>query len=244
MAACCCLPLRRYQVWDSQSLLKCEHCHRTFVPEALAKHKKSCTPSNPARPVGYFRDAKAPAMSSPEPIKVTQKTKAFIQNKSPARPTTSFARSVSRSRQAPPPEMERPSTSGGHPGPPRPQPQRSTPRLAAYNTPTKHQQRAVPSLDTRAEPDTGGYIYTPGPSSPKPPKPMAKAGPACHECGGAYPRSCSKFCAACGSARRRASITALVWGSFCDECGRTFAAGGEKFCSACGVERSLLPPSS
>ena len=236
------MPLRRYQVWDSQSLLKCEHCHRTFVPEALAKHKKSCTPSSPARPVGYFRDAKAAVVSSPpspEPIKLTQKTKDFIHRKSPARPTTSFARSVSRSRQAPPPEMERPSTSGGHPGPPRPQPQRSPPRLAAYNTPTKHQQRVVPSLETRAEPDTGGYIYTAGPASP--PKQRAKA-PACHECGGAYPRSCSKFCPACGTARRRASITALVWGTFCDECGRTFAAK-EKFCSACGVERSLLPPS-
>ena len=39
------------QVWSEQALVRCQNCNRTFLPEKLPIHQRSCTASNPARRV-------------------------------------------------------------------------------------------------------------------------------------------------------------------------------------------------
>jgi len=39
------------QVWSDQALVRCQNCNRTFLPEKLPIHQRSCTSSNPARRV-------------------------------------------------------------------------------------------------------------------------------------------------------------------------------------------------
>ena len=37
--------------WNTESLLQCKNCNRSFLPDKLKIHNKSCTSSNPARRV-------------------------------------------------------------------------------------------------------------------------------------------------------------------------------------------------
>jgi len=37
--------------WNTESLIKCKYCNRSFLPDKLKTHNKSCTSSNPARRV-------------------------------------------------------------------------------------------------------------------------------------------------------------------------------------------------
>jgi protein-arginine kinase activator protein McsA len=39
------------QVWTAESLSKCRYCGRSFLPEKIGIHNKSCTADNPARRV-------------------------------------------------------------------------------------------------------------------------------------------------------------------------------------------------
>jgi hypothetical protein len=39
------------QVWSTETLLRCVNCNRSFLPEKLKIHNKSCTAANPARRV-------------------------------------------------------------------------------------------------------------------------------------------------------------------------------------------------
>jgi protein-arginine kinase activator protein McsA len=39
------------QVWTAESLSKCRNCGRSFLPEKIGIHNKSCTADNPARRV-------------------------------------------------------------------------------------------------------------------------------------------------------------------------------------------------
>eukprot|EP00898_Chlorokybus_atmophyticus_P005713 jgi/Chlat1/6142/Chrsp41S05720 len=43
---------KMYEQWEKRTLESCANCGRTFRPEALARHHKSCTPENPAKPAG------------------------------------------------------------------------------------------------------------------------------------------------------------------------------------------------
>ena len=40
-----------HEEWNTKMLMKCRHCGRSFLPEKLQIHNKSCTASNPARRV-------------------------------------------------------------------------------------------------------------------------------------------------------------------------------------------------
>lgn len=41
-----------FKAFNDKALVRCQYCERTFLPEKLAIHHKSCTPDNPARRVG------------------------------------------------------------------------------------------------------------------------------------------------------------------------------------------------
>ncbi|KAK3274539.1 hypothetical protein CYMTET_17277 [Cymbomonas tetramitiformis] len=43
---------RMYEQWETQSLITCQHCGRSFRDEAMRHHRKSCTAANPAKPAG------------------------------------------------------------------------------------------------------------------------------------------------------------------------------------------------
>jgi protein-arginine kinase activator protein McsA len=40
-----------HQTWTEQALVRCVNCNRTFLPEKLPIHRRSCTAANPARKV-------------------------------------------------------------------------------------------------------------------------------------------------------------------------------------------------
>jgi hypothetical protein len=39
------------EIWTTETLLRCQNCNRTFLPEKLKIHNRSCTAANPARRV-------------------------------------------------------------------------------------------------------------------------------------------------------------------------------------------------
>ena len=41
------------RAWSDGVLVKCQHCVRTFLPEKLSIHQRSCTAQNPAKGVGF-----------------------------------------------------------------------------------------------------------------------------------------------------------------------------------------------
>ena len=41
------------RAWSDGVLVKCQHCGRTFLPEKLSIHQRSCTAQNPAKGVGF-----------------------------------------------------------------------------------------------------------------------------------------------------------------------------------------------
>ncbi|KAK3252611.1 hypothetical protein CYMTET_38101 [Cymbomonas tetramitiformis] len=41
-----------YDTWETQSLITCPHCGRSFTDSAMKHHKKSCTAAKPAKPAG------------------------------------------------------------------------------------------------------------------------------------------------------------------------------------------------
>lgn len=52
------------EAWNSAVLAKCEFCGRTFLPEKLAIHNRSCTAENPSRRVGTASLSKRDANGS------------------------------------------------------------------------------------------------------------------------------------------------------------------------------------
>ena len=57
-----------FNQWEQSVLERCPFCERTFTPEALKRHAKSCTADNPAKPAGTGL-GKASLSRNLEPVK-------------------------------------------------------------------------------------------------------------------------------------------------------------------------------
>lgn len=71
------------QVWSDQALVRCQNCNRTFLPEKLPIHQRSCTSSNPARRVDAPVSSREPEPSlsdSARPKSGKYNTAAFDQD--------------------------------------------------------------------------------------------------------------------------------------------------------------------
>lgn len=53
------------ETFNTESLATCEHCGRTFLPEKLLIHNRSCTVDHPARRVGQVARATTPTSTTP-----------------------------------------------------------------------------------------------------------------------------------------------------------------------------------
>jgi hypothetical protein len=90
--------------WE-QTLLPCQNCGRTFLPEKLPIHQRSCTVSNPARRVGKLSSTGYPDESSYD----YQTTNSFGEKRS-----VGYDQSIARSQSGKfPPERDYRSSSGG-----------------------------------------------------------------------------------------------------------------------------------
>eukprot|EP01029_Cantina_marsupialis_P013218 TRINITY_DN2924_c0_g1_i1.p1 TRINITY_DN2924_c0_g1~~TRINITY_DN2924_c0_g1_i1.p1 ORF type:complete len:343 (+),score=108.96 TRINITY_DN2924_c0_g1_i1:262-1290(+) len=73
---------------EEATFVRCANCNRTFLPERLIAHNKSCTPENPFRRVGDVKAGFAPGVTKSE---LDEKSKEFISTIK--RPQTASLRS-------------------------------------------------------------------------------------------------------------------------------------------------------
>ncbi|RYH07160.1 hypothetical protein EON65_42035 [archaeon] len=79
------------EAYNTESLSTCAHCGRTFLPEKLAIHNKSCTAEHPARRVneGVRKGTDVPKISQPSPARPSTTSGTRCVQSSPAPDTIS-----------------------------------------------------------------------------------------------------------------------------------------------------------
>lgn len=168
-----------YSSYDG-NLEKCQHCGRTFKPEALAHHAKMCTAARPFRQAGTgLTSASLSAKLEGGAIAGTSREKVDLDNLPNGNKPSPTKSSLKPSSARPPSRMP---PSPATPSKPSPSPGggASGPKSAAAA-----QQRADKSATDTQRPSGG----------------EGEMAPFCDECGTKFLRSTSKFCSECGTKR-------------------------------------------
>jgi len=189
-----------YKTWEDGSLERCPHCDRTFRPEALARHNKTCTASNPFRKAGTgltaaSLSAKLPPGAISGTLRQTVDLGALPSSGSrpsglragppPSGASSSSPKPWHRSSDEPPSKgatAARPKQSPASPI--TPPPLKPSARPAGGAVPKGK------SVDKLAQSMDSGLSLAGG-----------KAAAFCEECGAKFTRDTAKFCADCGNKR-------------------------------------------
>lgn len=186
-----------YQQWEDTSLERCPHCDRTFRAEALARHSKTCTASNPFRKAGTgLTSASLSAKLPPGAISGTLRQTVDL-GALPGRGSGSGSSSSAPQKDNTPKpwqkissdaEKRKSSTTVTPKSPVTPPPLKPSSRPTAAASGAA-QSKAVNSLGKSM--DSGLSLGGGG----------DKVATFCDECGTKFPRDTAKFCSDCGTKR-------------------------------------------